>query len=314
MNDINVDLFGKNIKAEPLKINIYADEIQPKECSTTKQKWFYIGIIVESLANPLLDDIVAERYCGNIDKNSAYFIKNDRALHWSEISDADTKNIAERWLKYIMTPDKSRNKFYCYILGINDSLLSKDEFGGKDFTNRYNRFFRSCVLYALKCFFPFRNIVIENIYHEEGPQSQHEYFPWHIINKFSEKQKNIEFNCSKIEFLPKSHRNDKKSNIVQLVDLFMGVTTSIIHGVEDSKATEYRKPLMDLAVPLVQRMIDAPKNRNSNFQYANRIMIAFFPKTKSEPGDRQRLTQQFFTKRDLVYCNKDQDCLPGLYF
>ncbi|MEO0118796.1 MAG: hypothetical protein ABIK66_06710, partial [candidate division WOR-3 bacterium] len=144
------DLFGNEIVEDPIEVNIYADEIQSKECPYTKEEWFYIGIIVEDIKNPLLEDIAKIRFCNNFDETSPYYKKNNRVIHWVEINDAETKNICRRWFEYILNPGKSERKFYTYILGINNSKLNKEEFGGTDFNTRYNRFFRSAILYALK--------------------------------------------------------------------------------------------------------------------------------------------------------------------
>jgi len=130
------DLFGNKIQEITYRVNTYADEIFSKRCPYTKDEWFYTGLIAEDLNNPLLDDVIHERYMErNYDKNSPYFQKNDRIVHWSEINDADTYNIAKRWLKYILDPSKSGRKFYTYILGINNSKLNKEEFGGYSFKN-----------------------------------------------------------------------------------------------------------------------------------------------------------------------------------
>ncbi|MEM5831658.1 MAG: hypothetical protein QXO40_05660 [Candidatus Aenigmatarchaeota archaeon] len=48
------DLFGNEIVEDPIEVNIYADEIQSKECPYTKEKWFYIGIIVEDIKKPIV--------------------------------------------------------------------------------------------------------------------------------------------------------------------------------------------------------------------------------------------------------------------
>ncbi len=105
------DLFGSEIINKPVEVKIYADEIQSVECPYSGEQWFYIGIIVENLDTPLLPDIIQERYCGNFDINSPYYSKNDRKIHWSEINDIDTKNIAKRWIEYILNPTKSEKKF-----------------------------------------------------------------------------------------------------------------------------------------------------------------------------------------------------------
>ncbi|MCM8808401.1 MAG: hypothetical protein NC926_10795, partial [Candidatus Omnitrophica bacterium] len=230
-----IDLFGNEILENPIEVNIYADEIQLKKCPYTNEEWFYIGIIVEDISNPLLKDIVKIRFCDNVDETSPYYNKNNRIIHWVDINDADTKNICKRWFEYILNPVVSEKKFYTYILGINNSKLNKEEFGGTDFNTRYNRFFRSAILYALKTFFPKKKMIVKNIFHEEGQQQFNEYFPWHCIYKISEREENIKFECNEISFLPKDHREDERSNIIQLRDAFMGACVSIIHGIKESK-------------------------------------------------------------------------------
>jgi len=298
------NLFRDNIEDRPVEINIYADEIQLKECPYTKEKWFYIGIVVEDISTPLLDDVILERFCCNLDEQSLYYDKNNRIIHWAEIRDIDTKNICKRWFEYILNPDKSGRKFYAYILGVNDSKLNKNEFDSNNqFNSKYNRFFRSTILYALKTFFPNKKIIVKKICHEEGQQQNHEYFPWHCMYRITQGEKNISFRSNSIEFLPKDHKEDKKSNLIQLCDSFMGGCTSIIHGIQKSNTSKYREELMDIILPLVKRMITEPQNMNSRYQHANRIMIRFFPKDKSSPDDIyiRRFRNQFYTHRRLYY-------------
>ena len=297
-----MDLFGNVDIQKPVSVNIYADEVYGKECPYTKNIWHYIGIIVEDLNNPLLDDIIHERFMGNFDEHSPYYEMNNKVVHWSDIRIADTKNICKRWFEYILNPNRSKNTFYSYILGLNDSFLIREEFDTNDaFNSKYNRFFRTAVLYALKVFFGGRQVIVENIYHEEGQQSYSEYFPWHVIYKLKQEEENIAFNCNKIIFLPKDHKKDRRSNIIQLCDAVLGVSTSIIHGIEKSKASKYREELADLYCDMFKRIIENPRNKNSRFEYYNRIMISFFPKEKTAPDDVRRLRNQFYSKRRLFY-------------
>ena len=96
------DLFGNKITIKPISINIFADEVQGKICPTTGNVWDYIGIIVEKTDNPLLEDIVHERFMGNFDQISPYYEMNNKIVHWCEIRIADTKNICKRWFRYIL--------------------------------------------------------------------------------------------------------------------------------------------------------------------------------------------------------------------
>ena len=65
--------------------------------------------------------------------------------------------------------------------------------------------------------------------------------------------------------MPKDHKKDPRSNIIQLCDVVLGVSTSIIHGFNESKASVYRKELADLYFDMFQRIINNPNNKNSQF-------------------------------------------------
>lgn len=304
------DLFGNENISKPICVNIYADEIQSKISPIDHDEWHYIGLVVEDLNDPLLQEIINERFCGNLDKKSAYFEKNNKIVHWSDMRNADQKNICKRWFEYILNPSKSQKKFYSYILGINDSKLTRKEFDSNDeFNSKYNRFFRSAVLYALKAFFSGKKVIVNNIFHEVGQQQNNQYFPWHCMYKLKDEE-NISFECDNITFLNKDHKNDEKSNLIQLCDCVLGVSTSIIHGIEKSNKSNYREELADLYLPLLQRIVNKSENRNSLYRYYNRIVIRFFPKEKTELGDPKRHANQFYSQRSLSYCEQKSGQLP----
>lgn len=93
---IKMDLFGNIDERRLAHVNIYADE-STKHCPYSDNIWYYIGIIVEDLEFPLLDDIICQRYRGNFDEESDYYEKNNKIVHWNNIRTADTKNICKRW-------------------------------------------------------------------------------------------------------------------------------------------------------------------------------------------------------------------------
>lgn len=300
------DLFGNNYSEKSVHINIYADEVQNKKCPYLGHFWNYIGIIIEDLSCPLLEDIIGERFKHHFDKDS-YYEKNDKIIHWSEIRTADTKNICKRWFEYIINPAKSKGKFYSYVLGLNDSYLQKKEFDLDDeFNSKYNKFFRTAINYSLKVFFGDRKIIVENIFHEKGQQQNNKYFPWHSIYKLKDEE-NFSFNCNEIIFLPKDHNENSHSNIIQLCDAVLGVSTNIIHGIENetSRRSQYIKELIDIYSPMFCGMIESPRNSNSRYDYSKRIMIRFFPKETTEIGDIERLKDQFYTNRNLYYVEKN---------
>ena len=295
------NLFGESIK-KSLEINIYADEIMAKVCPYTGHEWHYIGLVVEDCNNSFIPDLIAERFRNNFDKGSPFYKKNNRAVHWADISSADEKFICKRWFDYILNPSKSGNKFYCSILGLNNSYLNKAEFDNEsDFNSKYNRFFRSSIKYALKCFFGDNEITILNLYHEQGQQQHHSYFPWHVIYKLQAEEPKFIFRTDKIEFLQKDHTIDERSNVIQVCDCMLGAITNIIHGVEESNRSKYRAELLDVMLPLVRKMTRESKNKNSSFGHYNRIMISFFPKEYTEIDDLKRNINQFYTVRPLKY-------------
>ncbi len=273
-----------------------------KKCPYTSHHWHYIGIVIEDANKTLLPDIIAERFCYNLDKSSPYYNKNNKPVHWADISSADEKNICKRWFQYILNPSKSGVKFYFYLLGLNDSFLNKDEFDtNNNFNSKYNRFFRSSIKYSLKSCFGNSQIAIKNLYHEQGQQQLHEYFPWHTIHKLQAEEPNFTFERNEIEFLQKDHRIDERSNIIQLCDCMMGAATNIIHGFDESNRSKYRTELLDIILPLVQRMAREPKNKNSSYSHSNRIMMSFFPKEKTNLDDTRRFVNQFYNFRRLKY-------------
>lgn len=299
------DLFGFVIPAPPkIEVNIYADETMNRKCSDTKHNWHYMCLIFERVDKPLLDDLIIERYCNNFDSASPYYFKNNKILHWTEMKNADEINICKRWFQYILNPEKSSDKFYCYILGLNESYLSDDEFDADNkFNSIYNRFFRTAIEYSLKCFWGNNEIVIKNIFHEQGQQQDHAYFSWHPIDKLQNKKNNFKFETDKIQFLSKDHKIDEKANILQLCDCFLGAIVNLIHGIEnpESKKSRSKNELLDLLLPLCQRMTKKPDNPKSSYRHKNRIMIQFFPKNKCEKGDIRRFQNQFYSDRPLKY-------------
>jgi hypothetical protein len=304
-NKLNGSFFNIVNKPKLIELNLYADEVQEIECPYTKDKWIYIGLLVERLDNPLLEKIISIRYKNNFDINSPYFEKNNRIIHWAEIKNADTQNIAKRWIEFILDPSNA-DKFYGYVLGINLSKLSTEEFDNKNiFNSVYNRFFRSAVLYLLKPVFLDNFKIVKNIFHEEGQQKNHKYFPWHPIHKIKESEAYISFECCEITFLPKDHREnkcgDKRSNLIQLCDLFLGLSVGLLHGIGTGKRAKYREKLADLFLPLFKSMIYEPKNPYSEYKHKGRIMIRFFPREKTKPNDIKRLTNQFYTERKIYY-------------
>lgn len=304
-----------NTEIQSIRVNIYADEVQGIEDTNSSDKWHYIGLIIEEVGNPLLPELLTLRYCGNPDSVSEFYDKNNKLIHWTDIRSANQKHVCKRWFEYVTEPNKtcwdiplrftveaSKNTLKFYILGLNSSKLSDAEFDeNDDFNSKYNRFFRTAIVYSLKKYYSGKNIIVQNIYHEQGGQENNKYFPWHSIHKIDTEQSNISFNTKEIIFLPKNHTQDERSNVIQLCDTLLGASVTILHGLGGGTRADNKKELVDLYFPLFERLLNSPNNVNSRYQYHRRFGIDFFPKEKTQINDWSRYKNQFYKERSLQY-------------
>ncbi len=301
------DLFGDEIKAEEaIHVNIYADEIWDVENIYTKEKWMYSIAIYERADKPILADLVNIRYCKDRVGWEDKFVQNDTDIHWAELrTDKNKKFIVERWLKYIYEDCFSERKFYMSFMGINLTNLNTTEFDSNQNLNSiYNRFFRSMLQYSLKKFFG-KGVVVDNIFHEEGSQKEHDFFDWHTIFKLDQDE-HINFNCRNIIFLPKSHRDNEKSNVIQLCDVLAGILKDLHCGIFKSKNSNNREGVLNSKCVqdlFVKRVIRNPLNKNSSYFYFNRFNLSFFPKTSSKKDSPDRFMDNYYdlSKIELAF-------------
>jgi hypothetical protein len=165
------------------------------------------------------------------------------------------------------------------------------------------------VQYSLKSFGG-EGVLVSKIFHEIGPQSKHDYFDWHTISELDKDEK-LNFNCQKITFLSKSHRKDKRSNILQLCDVLLGLFKDIHLGVDKFTYPDNKKKLLNSKFTkelLVKRVIKNPKNFNSSYCHAGRFHVSLFPKRKSNPNSIRRLMDNYYDikKINLKYYTQTQ--------
>ncbi len=292
------DLFGSPVdKDNACHVNVYADEIQKVTSVVTGEDWLYTAAIYELNDRPLIEDLIFNRYRKDQPNWEDFVIQNDSEIHWSNMKDDNNKkNILKRWLDYILADcNPGKRKFYFSVYGINLSNLNIDEFGETQiFNNIYNRFFRSMLLYSLKKFFS-SGVIVDHIYHEEGQQAEHKCFDWHTVFKLDEDE-NINLSCEHVEFLPKSHKNEPRSNAIQLCDSLVGIFKDIHLGYGQNYSNNKKEILSSNFTNelIIKRVIKEPKNIKSSYGYANRFHISLFPKTKSDPGSLTRLMNNYY--------------------
>ncbi|MEQ1499772.1 MAG: hypothetical protein ABL917_00145 [Parcubacteria group bacterium] len=302
-----IDLFGDSIDPKKaIHVNIYSDEIWQTKNKITSEVWIYSVAIYERLDKPILEDLINLRYLKDKEDWESRKEENDTDIHWVDFGkDANKKFIIERWLKFIQDDCFSDRKFYFSLTAINLTNLNIEEFSDKQKLNSiYNRFFRSMLQYSLKKFFG-SGVVVENIYHEEGSQQEHDYFDWHTIFKLDQDE-HLNFKCERIEFLPKSHRDNPLSNILELCDILAGIYKDIHCGIFESKKNENKREILNSNIVqelLIKRIIRQSRNTNSKYGHSNRFHLSFFPKINSVPGSIIRSMDNYYdiSKIDLAF-------------
>jgi hypothetical protein len=274
-----------------VRLSLYCDEIKEvhiRDPLFGNEKWAYIGVLIvpagdqRELVCRLLD-----RRCGNPDgakkwgscaPECSHHARNDKEVHYRQIDSADKFFIASRWLDFMLA-DTTLTRFY--ILGIDLSKLDYARFGqgtaSERFRRVYNRFFRTAILKSVKSYFhQFQTIVIAQVVHDNTGMRYADYFPWHAIYRIGRDDPKVRFECSEIEFLDSDHRvsGDQRSHLLQYIDLILGASYNALHwGSHQPNKTQAALRL----VPLLERLMHAPRNVNSRFQYVGRMSVDFFP-------------------------------------
>lgn len=273
-----------------IKLEVFCDEIKGAQNSETGEIWDYIcivGIPIEKKQELL---------------NKLQTIRNMHKCE-SEIKSIDLdhspkRKTAEGWLDIVLQ-DQLEKKIYFSILGINRSKLNFSSFGGNNFSPIYNRFFRPTLLGLLKySFAEYNKVIVKTIYHDKGELEDDEIFPWHVIDKISLSEHKIFFDCKNITFIDSDHRNPQgqhESHIIQLSDLLVGLTSECL----DYTSHKPAKTLLGKKFyPLLERMINHPKNTRSSFGHYRKYLISFFPSEKltlEEIQNHFRRAQSGFT-------------------
>lgn len=275
---------------DKIYLNVYADEVLGQTMvhqDKDNESWLYSGIL---LINRFQEDKIIhglnELRCPNRNKPGLWnecphecekHKKNDKEVHYSDLNKGDVYQIAKKWLPSIV----SNEEIYISILGINKTKLKHNLFG-KDPNDRnetiYNRFFRTLLKGAINYFFKdYDTVVVSNIIHDNNTSLQsHKYFTHHVIKKIESENKNIRFEKERVIFLDSDHRKskDKRSNLIQVIDLVLGLTTNCIHF--NSKEGNHKFVLSTKFIPTFENIM----NRKSSINNKH-MLISFFPLNSS---------------------------------
>lgn len=310
------DLFGnQKDKNQLINLNLFCDEAE-------SQGWLYLGILIIPVdrENELIQDLLNCR-CGNPAKNKIWgecvdicrhHAKNNTHIHFKDIHKAKDKFfIAQKWIEYLLT---DREIIHFYILGLDINKIDLSQFGErKQQSNIYNRFFRTAILKSVKSYFhKWDTIVIDKIYHDNNRSLEtHKHFPWHPIFFISSNDEKITIKAKDVTFIDSDHRlsGSQYSHLIQFMDLVLGCAHNCLH--HTSKDND--KEIIALqSLKLIQRIIDKPNNRNSQYNYVGRQKIEFFPKydfrnlNESELERENKRMSAFYTGRHIKIKDRNQ--------
>lgn len=238
-------------------LNIYCDEI----IRPNKHEFLILGalFIKENELHKALDYLEKSRCLNTSNHKWKYYSKmcpnkasckeewhkkNNTKIHFKEIpKHRERKIIAEKWLNLIKKDLKKHVNFNILVIDLNK--LDCAYFGNnKTDLNIYNKFFRTLLKGGAKYFFKGKVVKINNIYHDEGSQKYHNYFPELNMQKLElESSNDLIIQNKKIIFVNDDHRkyleNDevtelvKHSQFIQLIDIILGSFSQLFLNLSD---------------------------------------------------------------------------------
>lgn len=268
------------------QFEFFADESKDSKNRLTGEKWHYAGLLAVPVDKK--DDLLARLE----DARKGC----DSELKSTDLDHLPKRRAAENWIDIILS-DKGEDSIYISLLGLNATLLNPSAFGGDRFDRFYNRFFRSNLLFACKCFSSDGRARVHRVWHDEGQMRHHEYFPWHVIHRVGQDPA-VSFREREVRFIPSDHRKEegrRESHLLQLIDLFVGLTRQLL---DDTSQKESVCKVARRLAPLIERMMSALRNPHSRYGHKDKYVLSFFPSRSLDDVD---LDNRFERARGKIY-------------
>ncbi len=303
---MQLDLSGRWQTQEPIRVRLYADEIQ-KQGNAAGERWMYIGILA-----------IPERGYGHAlsmlakDREKAHYAREVHFIKLNNASNAACHNektvLAGRWVQRVLEDDGKT--FHFHLLGLNLSNLQELAFGtGREQDrNVYNRFFRASISYVLKTFFGANNVVVTHVFHDVSNLQHDDLFDWHAILRIDRAEPGITFLPGNIRFIDSDHRKEpdfpQDSHFIQLCDVLMGGLTQCLDA-RNTKAGCCE--IAEMLLPLAERLTDPKRvnNPNSRYRYVRRLSMSFFPSRKLKLKELEDVYKRgrsgFYINRHLLF-------------
>ncbi|MDW7727722.1 MAG: hypothetical protein SCH70_11555 [Candidatus Methanoperedens sp.] len=227
--------------------------------------------------------------------------KNNTNIHFTEIDRSrDRKNIAKKWLTLLRSSLKKYIKFSLLVIDLKK--LNCEYFGkNKTDLNIYNRFFRTLLNGGSKYLYNKQHVKINTVYHDEGSQEKHSYFPELNLEKLELETSNALIILNKkIKFINDDHRRYLKkhdmdlvkcSQFIQLIDIILGSFTQLyLNNSENDDKKEVAE--------IVRGLFDDVFKRKGGCPYS----VSFFPKYSLD--ELSHINQQSlldFNEKDIEF-------------
>jgi len=300
------------------EVTVYCDDVQEAKLENhafgLNEKWTYLGLLI--VPNHCKDNL-SQKLCelrGG----------EDTEVHYVEAGSGPKFRVAKTWLNFLIEHNKKdMGWIYFYILGINLMNLDLSRFGPRNQQDRhmtiYNRFFRTALLKSLKTYFSAsERIIVRQIFHDNSPGRHHRYFPWHAIHRINTNDPRITIEEPEIRFINSDHRERNgdpvESHFIQFIDVILGSTVNCLHY---SSQNENKVALAEIMLPLVDRLLNRPRNVNSRYHYVGRQRIEFFPSVDFNNKSEDEILAEFqrhggtyfYTGRELPIKRRKQPTL-----
>lgn len=224
---------------------------------------------------------------------------NNTKIHFNEIDRRrERKIISKNWLTLLKSTLKDNIKFG--ILAIDLKKLDCERFGrNKKDLNIYNRFFRTLLKGGIRYLYDKEKVKIKTIYHDEGSQERHTFFPELNMNKLElEAFNDVAIENKKIVFLNDDHRiylgdNDlesvRHSQFIQLIDIILGSFSQLLFNLS---AKEDKKEVSEVMREVFESIFDR------KWEYPH--TISFFPKySLEELANMNQQSLNDFNEKDI---------------
>jgi len=299
-------------------INIYCDESEIK--NITNENWTYYGVLVvpTEKTDRLFTELINSRCIinnnwdiENCELNCGYHMKNNSEIHYTRITQDHKYRIASKWIDILLKECiKNEKRIYLNILGLDRTLINKKYWNHFDNPNDviYSKFLFS-IFKSIKYYFPDSNTIkINKIVHDPASfQNNKNYYYEQLFTDLAN-DKRFELD-SKIEFVDSDHRissNNMDSHFLQLIDLILGLTVNYIHC---NSKKEHKLKLTNQISPLIKRIIEAPYNPNSKYNYHRQKSIKFFPKQREfyriiqnlDGGESEIVNELFYHEKKCLF-------------